>query len=171
MPHSPRMEEYRVAPAPHGRELRVARKSRHVPATKRLVPLLSLLLPLAGCAVSRTVASCAAGGGAPIRMFELYFGRAVDGRGDVTDAEWKMFRDEVISPNLPSGYTVLDGTGAWLNPRTHATVTETTKILIVASPDTAASMASVQRVRAAYEKEFKQVSVGMTTHLACGSFD
>jgi hypothetical protein len=131
---------------------------------------LSLLL-LSGCAASPRVSSCSAGMGTRMRIFELYFGRAVDGRGDVTDAEWKAFRDEVISLNLPSGYTILDGTGAWMNPRTHRTVSEATKILIVATPDTAASLAAVQRVRSAYETEFKQVAVGMTTRLACGSFD
>jgi hypothetical protein len=140
-------------------------------AMKLFALLLSLLLLLPGCAASPTVSSCSSDMGTPMRMFELYFGRAVDGRGDVTDAEWKTFRDEFISPNLPSGYTVLDGTGAWMNPQTHTTVTETTKILIVATPDTAASLAAVQRVRSAYETEFKQISVGMTTRLACGSFD
>jgi hypothetical protein len=147
--------------------MRVCYKS----AMKRFALFLSLLLLLTGCAVSPTVSSCSSGMGTPMRMFELYFGRAVNGRGDVTDAEWNTFRDEFISPNLPRGYTVLDGTGAWMNPQTHTTVTETTKILIVATPDTAASLAAVQRVRSAYETAFKQISVGMTTHLACGSFD
>jgi hypothetical protein len=105
-----------------------------------------------------------------MRVFDVYFGRAISGRGDVTEAEWSSFRDRSITPNLPDGYTVLDGTGAWLNPQTHTTITETTKILIAATPDTPASLAAIQRIRADYEAAFHQQSVGMTSHQACGSF-
>jgi len=106
-----------------------------------------------------------------MRVFELYFGRSIEGRGDVTDAEWERFRTEVITPNLPDGYTVLDGTGAWQDPKTHTTISEPTKVMVAALPDTAATAAAIERVRSAYEKAFKQISVGMTTHVACGSFD
>jgi hypothetical protein len=106
-----------------------------------------------------------------MRIVELYFGRSVEGRGPVTDSEWEQFRDEAITPNLPNGYTVLDGVGAWMNPKSRTTITETTKILIAATPDDDASSAAVQRVRSAYEQTFRQISVGMTTHVGCGSFD
>ncbi len=105
-----------------------------------------------------------------MRVFELYFGRSIEGRADVTDGEWERFRNEVITLNLPNGYTVLDGTGAWLDPKTHRTISEATKILVVAVPDTGAAAQAVERVRSAYEKKFNQITVGMTTHLACGSF-
>lgn len=106
-----------------------------------------------------------------MRVFELYFGRSIAGRSDVTDTEWDRFRDEVITVNLPLGYTVLDGHGAWLDPKTHTTIGERTKIMVLAIPDTAASAEAIERVRSAYERRFKQTSVGMTTYLACGAFD
>jgi Protein of unknown function (DUF3574) len=132
--------------------------------------ILSLLL-LTGCAAPQNAPSCARTIGAPIRVFELYFGRSMEGGGEVTDAEWENFRDQVISPNLPGGYTLLDGNGTWSDPKTQSTVTEKTKIMIAATSDTAASTAAIRRVRSAYEQEFKQQSVVITSYLACGSFD
>jgi hypothetical protein len=105
-----------------------------------------------------------------MRVYELYFGRAIDGRGDLTDAEWDEFRNSVIVPNLPEGFTVLDGAGAWLNPHTHTTITEATKIVVAAMPETAGSVSAIARVRNAYDTAFHQISVGMTSHLACGAF-
>jgi len=106
-----------------------------------------------------------------MRVFELYFGRAIDGRGEVSDAEWDTFRNQVLIPNLPRGFTVLDGNGAWRNPRQQATTSEPTKILTVALPDTADSAAAIRRVRDAYDAAFHQITVGMTSHPACGAFD
>jgi hypothetical protein len=106
-----------------------------------------------------------------MRVYELYFGRAIHGRGDLTDAEWDEFRDSVIIPNLPEGFTVLDGDGAWLNPHTHTTMSEATKIVVAAMPDTAGSVSAIARVRDAYDTRFHQISVGMTSHLACGAFN
>ena len=50
--------------------------------------------------------------------FELFFGRSIQGQSEVTDSAWEDFLDTVVTPNLPNGYTVFDGTGAWLNPAT-----------------------------------------------------
>ena len=50
-------------------------------------------------------------------VVSLYFGRQVPGRGPVTDAEWARFASEVLSRQFSSGFTVLDATGQWRNPR------------------------------------------------------
>jgi hypothetical protein len=105
-----------------------------------------------------------------MRVFQVFFGRTIQGRGALSESEWDKFRDDVITPNLPNGYTVLDGTGAWLSAKTHTTITEPTKILIAAMADAPASSAAIERLRQAYATEFNQESVGMTTYLACGSF-
>jgi hypothetical protein len=132
--------------------------------------LLWLVL-LMGCTMPQAAPRCERTIGVPMRVFKLYFGRSIEGGGEVSDAAWENFRDQVISPNLPQGYTLLDATGAWSNAKTRATVTEKTKILIVATPDTTASTAAIKRVRSAYAQEFKQESVGVTSYLVCGSFD
>jgi hypothetical protein len=137
----------------------------------RFIAAICLLASLGGCAVSPEPMACVAGVSSPMRIYELYFGRAVRGRADVSDAEWNAFRDTVVTASLPDGYTAFDGAGAWMNRATHVTSTEATKVLIAALPDIPASMAAIQRVRTAYETTFNQQSVGMTYHPGCGSFD
>jgi hypothetical protein len=105
-----------------------------------------------------------------MQIFELFFGRSLHGQGEVDDATWRMFRDAVITPNLPDGYTVLDAEGAWRAPQGTRTISERTKLLLVAMPDNAASQAAIDRVRSAYEQEFHQQSVGMVVTPGCGAF-
>ncbi len=105
-----------------------------------------------------------------MRIYDLYFGRAVTGRTEVTDAEWRAFRDQVITPALPNGYTVLDGQGAWMNPRKRSTIAEATKILEVALPDQPESQTAINRIRQAWRHRFHQYVVGMTVRTGCGSF-
>ena len=103
-------------------------------------------------------------------IYDLYFGRAVAGRGEVTDAEWRAFRDQVITPALPNGYTVLDAQGAWMNPRSHTTISEATKILEVALPGDPGSLTIINQIRSAYQHRFHQYVVGMTVMSGRGSF-
>ena len=124
------------------------------------------LLALAGCGSSR----CQPGGGQPMRVYDLYFGRSVAGRAEVSDKEWREFRDQVITPALPNGYTVRDGQGAWMNPRTRATISEATKILTVALPDDTDSLGPINYIRSTWRRRFHQYVVGMTVTPACGAF-
>jgi hypothetical protein len=132
----------------------------------RLVVTAGLLLLLSGCGST----GCQGGAGQAMQIYSLFFGRSVAGRGPVSDQEWRDFRNQVITPALPAGYTVLDGQGAWMNPRTHVTVAEATKILVVAMPDTAGSLDAINRVRSSWQHRFHQYVVGMTVQSGCGSF-
>ena len=135
---------------------------------RRPAPFLTLAfltLTLAGCG-----GSCPSGAGQPMRVYTLFFGRAAGGREEISDKEWKVFRDRVISPALPNGYTTLDGQGAWLNPRSRVTISETTKIVMVALPDTDSSHVIVNQIRSTWQRRYHQYVVGMTTQNACGSF-
>lgn len=127
---------------------------------------LALLVLLASCSTPR----CPSGAGQPMQIYDLYFGRSVAGRAEVTDKEWRGFRDEVITPALPNGYTVLDGHGAWKNPRSHVTISEATKILTVALPDTGASQTTINTIRSAWQRRYRQYVAGMTVQTGCGSF-
>ena len=77
---------------------------------------------------------CAPGFGAPVAIFTLFLGKAIPGREDLTDKEWRAFLDTTVTANLPNGYTVLDANGGWMNPITHKTFNEGTKVLVVALP-------------------------------------
>ena len=101
---------------------------------------------------------------------ELFFGRDIPGRGPLTEAEWAEFAAEVITPNFPAGYTVMDGTGQWQNPATGKISRDPTRILLIAvlrSPDLAARLSAVIE---AYKTRFRQQSVGLTTRDSCASF-
>jgi hypothetical protein len=132
----------------------------------RLATLLVLTLLLPGCGASQ----CQTGAGEPMRIYTLYFGRSIAARAAVSDQEWREFRDRVITPALPNGYTVLDGQGAWMNPRSRATIAETTKILVVALPDAPDSLTVINRIRSTWQHQFHQYVVGMTVQSGCGSF-
>ncbi len=144
-----------------------------LPRRGRLARAFCLAVLLAGCAGQQQAVqagSCAATQGAPLLMFELFFGRSIQGQGEVGDRAWEDFLDQVVTPNLPNGYTVFDATGAWRNPTTSHTIHERTKVLLVALPDAAASAAAIARIRQAYAVQFHQTQVGMTVAPACGSF-
>jgi Protein of unknown function (DUF3574) len=128
--------------------------------------VLATVLLLAGCASSR----CQPGAGQAIQIYTLYFGRSVKGRAPVGDQEWRDFRNQVITPALPEGYTVLDGQGAWMNPHSRETIAEATKVLIVAIPEAADSLTIINRIRSSWQHRFHQYVVGMTVQSGCGSF-
>jgi hypothetical protein len=139
----------------------------------RLAWAFCLLVCLAGCAAPQQAAQsgrCPAAQGAPVLVYDLFFGRSIQGQHEVSDRAWDDFVDQVVTPNLPSGYTVFDAAGAWLNPATGHTGHERTKLLLVALPDDAAGAAAIARIRQAYQVQFHQTLVGMTVAPACASF-
>jgi hypothetical protein len=137
-----------------------------------LVPLC-LAATLAGCVppqLAASMARCPPGHGAPMTEFALFFGRSMRGQGEVGDSAWESFLDRVITPNLSSGYTVFDATGAWLDPATNRTVHERTKVLLAVVPDDAANTAVIAGIRQAYQHEYHQSSVGMAMTPVCAEF-
>ena len=137
-----------------------------------LVPaicLAGLMAPLTGCATLQATA-CGSGSGQRMLVVDLFFGRAIPGRNDLTEQEWQTFLADTVMVNLPNGFTVMDAAGAWMNPKTHKTMSEATKVILVALPDAPGSLDAVGRVRTAYQARFHQQLVGMTVTPACGSF-
>ena len=130
------------------------------------------LIGLAGCAAQPQAAAqrCPAGSGSPVLVVELFFGRSISGQGTLTDQQWAQFETQVVVPDLPLGFTVFDASGAWMDPHAHATMRESTKVLLVALPESADALAPVERIRDAYRRRFHQQSVGMTVAPACGEF-
>src|SRR3954454_8041541 len=123
----------------------------------------------AACARPR-IPSCEPGMGPPVLVFNLVFGKSISGRRDLTDREWRQFLDDTVTANLPNGYTVVDAQGAWMNPITHGTIGEGSKLLIVALPIGPESLAAVNRIRNEYQVRFRQQLVGMAVEQASGSF-
>jgi len=101
---------------------------------------------------------------------ELFFGRNIRGREPLTDAEWRTFAADVVTPNFPDGFTVFDGDGQWQNPATHEVARERTKILLVAARSAPDLEARLSAVIDAYKTRFHQQSVGMITRDSCATF-
>jgi hypothetical protein len=102
--------------------------------------------------------------------YELFMGRTVPNRANVSDEEWLRFIETEVTPNLPDGFTVYDASGAWYSPRLGRTIHQGSKVLMAAMPNTPAAHAAIERVRAAYKARFQQQVVGMVVTPVCAVF-
>ncbi|HKW52899.1 MAG TPA: DUF3574 domain-containing protein [Stellaceae bacterium] len=131
-----------------------------------------LAAALAGCARGEAEHECARGTGSPMVVYDLFFGRTIDGRSlPVSDAEWAAFVERVVTPNLPAGFTVVDGEGQWQDPASGQIIRDPTKVLIAAAPASAQTAAAIDTIKETYKRQFKQRSVGMISHAGCADFE
>jgi hypothetical protein len=91
---------------------------------------------------------------------ELYFGRNITGGATVSDEDWDRFLTDVVTPKFPSGLTVIDAAGQF-RADSGAVEREASKILILIYPkkERKAANLKIENIRAAYIKEFMQMSV------------
>ena len=101
--------------------------------------------------------------------YRLYFGRNKDGQEVVSDREWALFVSNVVTPNFPSGLTVLDGQGQW-QTITGAVESERSKVLVIFAPLDSDAPERLARVANGYKSHFDQESVIQTIDSACTSF-
>lgn len=106
----------------------------------------------------------------PMLVTQLFFGRDIVGRAPLTDAEWTAFVSASLAKQFPDGFTVSDGEGEWLDAKTHRTVRERSKIVIVAAAPTRDLPRKIEAVIDAYRTRFHQDSVGVLTTTECGNF-
>jgi hypothetical protein len=116
-----------------------------------------LLLSVAGCAGVTPAVEPLPGSQAFLRS-ELYFGRLKPDGSVVTDAEWRAFVVEHVTPRFPDGFTVLDAVGQY-RTRAGELKTEPTKVLVIAHPPESRARAAIQELRDAYRRLFQQESV------------
>ena len=129
-----------------------------------------MLPTLLAALVATAPAQCPLPNQTPMVVTQLFFGRDIEGRAPLTDAEWSDFAANVLAKEFPDGFTVSDGDGQWLDPKTHHVAQERSKIVIVAAapaPDLARRTAEAIE---AYRTRFHQESVGVLTTTECGSF-
>lgn len=134
----------------------------------RRVVVPMLLLSLAGCA-SLQQPSCGAGE-EPMRTAQLFFGQNIGDKPGVSDAEFRKFVDEVLTPRFPEGLTVLDGGGQWTGPE-NKLIREAAKVVVLVIPrKDLHTQHKLGEVRQAYVQRFRQDSVMMVSQRACVSF-
>jgi hypothetical protein len=131
-----------------------------------------LLLGLAACSIAAPPQPYACLLPVEKRMLvaELFFGRALPGRVPLSEAEWREFAADTITPNFPDGFTVFDGGGQWRNPATGVITSEPSRVVLIAtlrSPDLGHRLTAVIET---YKTRFRQQSVGIITRDSCAAF-
>jgi hypothetical protein len=87
----------------------------------------------------------------------------------VTDAEWRVFVAEHVTPRFPGGFTVLDAVGQYRD-RQGQVQAEATKILLIVHGPDARPRAAIQELRDIYRRLFQQESVLLIESSAHAAF-
>jgi hypothetical protein len=132
-----------------------------------LIAAAAGVLALGGCATLDAPA-CPAGQ-EPMRTAQLFFGQNVDGKQGVSEAQFRKFVDEELTPRFPAGLTVLDGGGQWKGSE-NKLIRDAAKVVMLVLPNGADSSRKLNEARKAYTQRFHQRSVLLITQSACVDF-
>lgn len=88
----------------------------------------------------------------------LFFGRQIPDGGLVSDAEWAMFLEEVVTPRFPDGLTVWRADGQWLDEE-GLTVREPVMVIEVLHPPGGDDDAAIAEIADEYRRRFRQDAV------------
>ena len=95
---------------------------------------------------------------------ELFFGRNIRGRGPLSEAEWRAFAAEIVTPELPRRLHGVRRRGAMAQPGdrhgSRASRPRSCSSRAKRTPDLAARLSAVIE---AYKTRFRQQSVGIIT--------
>ncbi|PMB21434.1 hypothetical protein CEN40_25615 [Fischerella thermalis CCMEE 5205] len=100
---------------------------------------------------------------------ELYFGLSKPGGKTVSEVEWQLFLNRVITPRLPDGLTVMDVYGQYLDSYGKLT-REKTKLVILIYENSQTKNQKIEEIIASYKKTFQQESVLRVTSSVKVSF-
>jgi hypothetical protein len=105
-------------------------------------PLCSPVETQAGCAVAT----------------QLFFGLSRPDGGIVSDAEWRDFLADTVTPRFPAGFTILAAEGQWRADDTAAIMRESSRVLLIVH-QAGADDAAIAALIGAYKTRFRQESV------------
>lgn len=125
------------------------------------------VLTLGGCATLDAPA-CPVGQ-EPMRTAQLFFGQNIGDKPGVSDAAFRKFVDEELTPRFPAGLTVLDGGGQWKGAEDKL-IREAAKIVVLVLPTNGEGSRKLNEARKAYTQRFHQDSVLLITQSACVDF-
>jgi hypothetical protein len=137
-------------------------------------PLAALIALAAGCAspprppVPEVAITCPQGQSRATTV-ELVFGRNVGERLVVSEADWRRFIDEVVTPRFPDGLSVIDVQVQW-RASNGQVVREPSKVLYLVLDGGPDDPKKIANIRQAYKDRFKQESVLLVSKPACVSF-
>ncbi len=100
---------------------------------------------------------------------EMVFGRNEGDRLAVSEADWRSFIDEEVTPRFPDGLSVMDVQGQWRAPG-GSLVREPSKIIYLVLDGGPDDPAKIAHIRDSYKQRFRQKSVLLVSQKACVSF-
>lgn len=105
----------------------------------------------------------------PLVRAALFFGRGMANGGEVSDAAWSQFLDEVVTPRFPSGLSTLPANGQW-RMADGRIIRERTWVVLLFYPATAATDSAINAITAEYKSRFQQEAVLQDRALTCTVF-
>jgi hypothetical protein len=138
--------------------------------SRAAAPLLAAAVALAmgGCASVLKSDACPAGQ-ERLRTAQLFFGRNVGDKPRVTEAEFRRYVNEELTPRFPDGLTILDGGGQWKGEENRL-IREASKVVLIVLTKGSDQQPRLDAARAAYKTRFNQEAVMLVTQPACVSF-
>jgi Protein of unknown function (DUF3574) len=106
----------------------------------------------------------------PQQVAQLLFGRNVEDRARVSEADFNGFVVREVSPRFPEGFTVIDAAGQWRDKRRGTIVHEASKIIEIVLPAGEDNRVKIDAIVEAYKLQFQQQSVGLIVAPACVRF-
>ncbi len=104
------------------------------------------------------------------QVAQLLFGRNVEDRARVSEADFNGFVAREVSPRFPEGFTVIDAAGQWRDARRGSIVHEAAKIIEIVLPSGEDNRRKIEAIVEAYKLQFQQQSVGLIVAPACVRF-
>ena len=132
----------------------------------RAVGGILLALALAGCA-SVQQSACPAGQ-QRLKTAQLFVGQQVGGTPTVSDADFRQFVEDELTPRFPDGLTVLDANGQW-RAADNPLVRDASKVVLIVLPARGDASSRIEAVQGAYKRRFRQESVLVLTQATCVS--
>ena len=134
----------------------------------RLIVLIAALSALIACVTPQPLI-CQASAKAGV-VAELFLGRNIGERLGVSDAAFRSFLDQEVTPRFPDGFSVVDVKGQYRDQDKRTITREPSKVLVLAIPDGSATDPRLAAIADAYKKRFKQQAVLTTVRAACVGF-
>jgi hypothetical protein len=109
-------------------------------------------------------------GGRTFARTELFFGRAKADGSIVTDEEFRVFLDDIVTPRFPNGWTALSGAGQF-RASTGMIQREGSVFVILLYPTgDRNSSEHIEEIREGYKNAFAQESVLRVDSASCVDF-
>ncbi|MBD2463504.1 DUF3574 domain-containing protein [Oscillatoria sp. FACHB-1407] len=131
---------------------------------KRTVSQLKTAVMTMTATVSVAIAAdCVPVSAAALIEKNLFFGQNISGGGQVSDEQFQVFVDSVVTPQFPAGLTITDANGQFLDS-TGTLVQEPSKLVTLFVEDTPETDAAINAIVASYLQQFNQESVLQVTN-------